>query len=136
MEDRFSLFNVRDILGITQGKLQNWVGRGYIRPSIKRARGHGDRNYFSRDDLYKIALFDKLVPLAIYQTAALAILQHADFSRVKDGIKYLHIWRSPFGKTAWEAVTEKNPRAPYDDEWFVITINLQTVVDFVDRRLP
>jgi len=53
--------DVKEFLGVKVDRLQDWVNRGYVTPSIQQASGQGTKNLYSRDDLILIALFRKLV---------------------------------------------------------------------------
>ncbi len=52
--------DIERITGVKRNRLQQWLERGFIAPSIQMASGHGTRNIWSRNDLYTIALFKKI----------------------------------------------------------------------------
>ena len=56
-------FTVTDIekLRIKRERLQDWMVRGFIEPSIQKAFGQGTKNLFNIYDLYKIQIFKNLV---------------------------------------------------------------------------
>jgi hypothetical protein len=56
----FLAADIERILEVKRNRLQQWLERGYIIPSIQVASGHGTRNVWSRNDLYTIALFKKI----------------------------------------------------------------------------
>jgi len=57
----FLLSDVMEIIGIKKTSLENWIGFGYVGPSIQKATGTGSRNIFSLEDLCEIGLFKRLV---------------------------------------------------------------------------
>ncbi len=57
----FFAADVKRICHVKRNRLQTWLERGFIIPSIQKASGHGTRNIFSISDLYKIALFRHLI---------------------------------------------------------------------------
>jgi len=50
---------VREVVGITQNLLSQWIGRGYVKPLIA-ATGQGTRNYFNVNNICQILLFKEL----------------------------------------------------------------------------
>ncbi len=134
MKDRFSLFEVRDLLGIRRNRLQEWLSLGYIKASVKRSDGRGFRNYFSKEDLYRILLFDKLRFLGVHRTAALALIKDIEVEElVKLRRKYYSFWPSPEG--GWIGVAQEKPISLADDEIFRLVINLEAVKMEVDEKL-
>lgn len=61
MRNEFSRFDLAKILHVTHERIKDWQDRGFISPSIKLSRGQGDKNIFSREDVYTIAAFKFLV---------------------------------------------------------------------------
>ncbi|MBT4485358.1 MAG: hypothetical protein HOC71_16960 [Candidatus Latescibacteria bacterium] len=57
----FSTFDIIRIFDIPRERLQDWINRGYIFPSLKTAEGKGTKNIFSHWDLYGIELFQRLI---------------------------------------------------------------------------
>lgn len=56
----FHASDITKIAGVKRTRLQQWLERGYIVPSIRVAEGSGDRNIYSYVDLYNIAIFKKV----------------------------------------------------------------------------
>jgi hypothetical protein len=54
--ERYTTTDVAKI-GVKRERLKEWMGQGYIQPSIQKASGTGTWNLFSRNDLYMIKLF-------------------------------------------------------------------------------
>lgn len=52
---------VTKLFDINRNRFQVWLDRGWVTPSIQKAKGQGRRNKFSKEDLYMIALFKLLV---------------------------------------------------------------------------
>ena len=59
--EEYKASRVYEITGVKRNRLQAWMERGWITPSIEEASGHGTRNVFNRKDLYFIAMFKELV---------------------------------------------------------------------------
>lgn len=68
---------VTKITGVKLNRLQPWMERGFITPSIEVAAGHGTRNRFNRADLYKIATLKKLVEGDFHRKVAANIVSAA-----------------------------------------------------------
>lgn len=49
------------LLGIKRTALQQWLERGYVAPSLGQADGHGSRNVWSREDMFRLAAFKVLL---------------------------------------------------------------------------
>jgi hypothetical protein len=61
MRDQYSTLDICKALKIGREKLRDWMNRNYIQPSIQEARGQGTKALFSRNDIYRIALFKKFI---------------------------------------------------------------------------
>jgi len=77
MED-FQAADVLRICNVKRNRLQSWLEKGWIVPSIQKASGHGTRNIFSKPDLYKIALFRQAVESGISRAAVAEFLPGVD----------------------------------------------------------
>jgi DNA-binding transcriptional MerR regulator len=69
----FSTFDVEKLLGIKRTRLQEWIDRGFIKPS-QASDGKGTKALFSRSDLYGIRLFVALLDLGFNRGAAAEII--------------------------------------------------------------
>jgi len=61
MDNEYSTLEIEKRLGIHRERLRIWIDRGYIEPSIQRAKGQGTKSLFSRLDVYGIGLFRELI---------------------------------------------------------------------------
>ena len=61
----FQMSDVTKITKVKRDRLKMWLENGWIATSVQRASGKGSRNIFSKDDLYRIVLFKKLVESGI-----------------------------------------------------------------------
>ena len=68
------------VIGVTRARLQQWVERGYVGPSIQKASGQGVKNLYSVGDLYKIAIFKHLIEFGFSRDRAESILGKYFFS--------------------------------------------------------
>jgi len=70
LQHEFSTFDVAELLGIKRVALAQWLSRGYIEPSVQKARGRGGRNKFSINDLYQIKFFMRLLESGVCRNDA------------------------------------------------------------------
>lgn len=70
MNEYYTTFDVVKIIGIKMERLQDWMKRGYIRPTYQEPVGRGMKNYFSRIQLYVIKTFHYLVDNGITRKEA------------------------------------------------------------------
>ena len=75
MEEKFLAADVEKITGVKRTRLQQWLERGYLKPSIQEAGGHGTRNIYSRKDLYLIASFKRIAESGISRQMAADMLE-------------------------------------------------------------
>ena len=59
MKMDFTTFEVMEILGISRGKLREWMNSLMIKPSIEEATGRGTASIFSRWDVYGLAIMNR-----------------------------------------------------------------------------
>jgi hypothetical protein len=67
--DEFTTFDIIKALGIPRERLQDWINRGFIKPTIP-AEGKGTKAIFTRDDIYRIELFQKLIGMGLNRKTA------------------------------------------------------------------
>ena len=88
--NEYSTFDIIRILDIPRERLQDWMNRNFIIPSIRKAEGKGTKNVFSRNDLYGIELFSFLINNGIKRKVASSLIKHLvafDFDPMKCGEK-------------------------------------------------
>jgi hypothetical protein len=61
----YTTFKVEKVLNLKRTRLQEWLNRKFIKPSIQESTGLGSKALFSHEDLYCIKLFDELLKLGI-----------------------------------------------------------------------
>ena len=89
---KFTVYQIAKKLNISRSNLQQYLDRGFIKPSISRARGKGTRNYFSLEDIYRIRIFQRLAQIGFSQSEAAEYSQTLDLSRLgKKGINWIKI---------------------------------------------
>ena len=59
--DQFNTNEVRMIVWVRRGDLEDWISRGFIEPSDFEDAACGKRYMWSRDDIYELVAFKKLV---------------------------------------------------------------------------
>jgi hypothetical protein len=72
--DRFFAGDVERITEVQRIRLYQWQRYGFITPSIQVAQKTGDKNIYSRDDLYKIAAFKELIENGLHGKVAARLL--------------------------------------------------------------
>ena len=77
----YTTFEVVKKMGIRQERLREWIDRGFIIPSIQKAQGRGTKNIFSRDDLYKLGLFQYLLSISLSRKRAAEIVKYLYLSQ-------------------------------------------------------
>ena len=80
-EEEFTTFQVAKILGVSRSSVQQWLDSGFIEPSILAAEGRGTKNLFSREDLYRIAMFRALSRAGVAQKKAGKLRNEFDFDK-------------------------------------------------------
>lgn len=149
-KDFFTTFDVAKIVGIKRTRLQEWLDRGYIKPSIQKARGQGTKALFSKEDLYAIKLFGELLKKGFTRNRAASILGlfeeglFQDVRKADWGSDYLHFGEEFHTKEfeefserpAFSAYTKKSsPGRMPDSRFFQGQINLKVIKKFVDERI-
>jgi len=81
MKDQFTGNDVAVLFQLPRSNIQQYIKRGLIIPSIKKADGFGSKNYFSLSDLYKIKLFITLHTLGLSQPIASDLAFESDFEK-------------------------------------------------------
>ena len=61
MRNQFSTLDACKILKLNRERLRDWMNRGFVIPSVQKAKGQGTKALFSRDDLYMIRTFGALL---------------------------------------------------------------------------
>jgi hypothetical protein len=124
----FSTFDVRRILGVKRHRLQQWIEKEFVIPSVERAKRVGSKSIFSLKDLYKLKLFLQLADLGIP-------LDGARLTSIDENFKYdfLYIKKDNLGR--W-TTTHGKTKAKYKlDAIFQIVINLKVLKDTVNESI-
>ena len=144
MDKSFTTFEIAKMLKIDRNLLAQWLMRGYISPSVKRAQGLGSKNLFSLQDLYNICLFQQLIDSGIAREEA-KLYTGINFSSIGDGkndSKFAVITRKNKKSGRDEGLImdirlEKYaPKIVFeDDDSFIVIINLLGIKRRVDRMI-
>jgi len=81
-EDGFSTLDIMKHLKLARERFRIWVDKGFITPSVYRAKGAGESHRFDILDVYKIALFRHLVEIPQVPC--------------KDASRYVEMWRNNY----------------------------------------
>ena len=109
----FYASDVTQITGVKRTRLQQWLERDFVSPSINVANGHGSRNVYSRGDLYTIAIFKKVSEMGLARkvvadmistlrrySKAQPILELGGYERLFDLTKYIMYVRFGEGRSS------------------------------------
>jgi hypothetical protein len=114
---KFTTFFIIKALGIPRERLQDWMNRGFITPTIA-AKGKGSKALFTLDDVYGIAFFQSLLRKGLNRGVAAGIVQ--EFLRLDDPkiISYvlLRYETASGGPQSIMPFQEKNPESS-DGHW-------------------
>jgi len=95
---RYSTFQICELFGIARPRLQEWIVRGYIKPSIQKSVSRGTKNVLSKNDLYKLKIFDIFFRFGMSRRTLGVFLDVFRYKSAEDiieaGHKYL-IWFGP-----------------------------------------
>jgi DNA-binding transcriptional MerR regulator len=138
--ESFTTFEIEKKLGIPRNRLQQWLDRGVVTPSIKQARGLGTKNRFSRHDLYRLELFQRLMRcgLSRHEASGYSDISFEDVS--ESGSKYLVVKREILDDAAGVLSSKSSlqsapPRMELDGDTLGLVINLLSIKQMVDRKL-
>jgi DNA-binding transcriptional MerR regulator len=140
----FTTFDIEKKLGIPRNRLQQWLDRGIITPSIEQASGRRTKNRFSRNDLYRLELFQRLVRCGFSRRQGVEAAEESkiNFEGVSEsGIRFLTIKRKIIDDPAAELeigsseLTHDPPRIDLDGDELGIVINLLSIKKRVDGKL-
>jgi len=136
--ESFTTFEIEKKLGIPRNRLQQWIDRGFVTPSIEQASGHGTKNRFSRNDLYRMELFKRL---AWYGLSRKEASEYSDISFENVGqSKYLVVKREVPDENAicmigTMEIVSSPPEIDFNGDVLVFVVNLLLIQEKVDRKL-
>lgn len=137
----YTKVQIENLIGIKKTRLQEWIDRGYIQPSIQKASGKGIVNIFSRNDIYQVYLFSKLLErgLTRLEAASQARINFKNVGPEKAKYKFCYFLS---GKTNDDSIEKSEgglakepPIVDMDSYRFMFIINLCTIKDEVDLLL-
>ena len=84
----FTASQITQITGVKRTRLQQWLEKGYLSPSIQQASGHGTRNIYSIVDVYSIAIFKKIIESGLSRKVVADMLEKSfiDFAADEAGV--------------------------------------------------
>lgn len=75
----FLASDIDTILKLKRNRLQAWIEKKYIKPSIEEATGPGTRNKWSIYDLYTLSMFKKITEAGMSRQLVADILKEGGF---------------------------------------------------------
>jgi len=106
----FTASEVEKITGVKRTRLQQWLEKNYIVPSVHVADGYGTRNIYSIGDVYRIYLLKTIIKTGIKRALASDIV-NCGLDHALSGFIF------PIGKHV------------------SISIDVEDAIDFVDSRI-
>jgi hypothetical protein len=129
MRNDYSTLEIVKALKIGRERLRDWMNRGYVKPSVE-AKGQGTKAVFTRQDVYKVALFKLLVESGFKRgRAANSILGISDWAGVAD-VEYILFLFFPIGPDG----SERNHVISFHD--YPTLINCLNCLDESTYRKP
>jgi hypothetical protein len=144
MEPTYTTTEIEQKCGIPRARSKEWIARKYINPSYQKASGRGTKHLFTRNDLYVIVSYQKILELGISREMAGSIVKtfFYDFgdytSQIERGLCYLVITKvAPSGENP-EIHPQLLPKIPKDipiTSEYILAINLENIKENVDQKL-
>lgn len=79
LKKEFTTQELLKVVGITRTRLQPWVERGYISPSVQCASVQGVKHLYSIYDIYKVAVFKYLLEYGFSRDRAGTMVKNWSF---------------------------------------------------------
>jgi hypothetical protein len=139
----FEASDITEITGVKRPRLQQWLERGFIHPSIQKAEGHGSRNVYNRYDLYRIGIFKKLVESGLSRKLVASYL-NATIPFILGSSGYCMFFRDGEKITCFMTSLDSNLRSSeeryyemsgsknYDD---ILVINFGAICGQIDQKI-
>lgn len=105
--DEYTTFDIKRIIGIKMERLQDWMKKGFVKPSRQESVARGKKSYFSLTDLYLIKTFQFLINNGIQRKVAAKWLDDVreHLIRHKKDAEY----EKKIGRKTFEAYYEEKP---------------------------
>lgn len=143
MKQEFTTFDIAKILGIKRNCIQPWIDGSFIVPSIQKSTRRGTKNIFSREDLYRIRLFQQLLDSGISRGEASIYAKGINFRNVgpgKNDFKYEVYYRRKMKEGKDSGIfTDMNlekeePKIILGDKYsYAFVVNLLLIKEEVDK---
>ena len=144
MNSTYTTIEIEELFGIPRGRSKEWITRGDIVPSRQKASGRGTKHLFSKNDLYLIILYQKLLDVGINRDMAARVIKRffRDFGNfelmLKKKLRYLIFTKvAPSGEKPtleYQLSMEIPKDIPITIE-YIVAINLKNVKEYVEKRL-
>jgi len=82
--EQFNTNEVRMIVWVKRGDLEDWISGGFIEPSDFEEAACGKRYLWSREDIYRLAAFKRLVESGLGLIDAYEALEVLPTKEIKD----------------------------------------------------
>ena len=141
LENEYSTSDVMQIIGVKRERLREWTSQGFVKPKTK-ASGTGSKAIFGLLDLYKIAIFKRIVEAGVSRRMAAKWIDSNpvinNLQKLKD-VNFVLLLINKEGGGSWISYFEP-PWKLYEKDmikkWEVgILINLKKINNDVQERL-
>lgn len=137
--EEYSTFKIAKKLRIPRSSLQQYIDRGFIKPSIQKADGRGTKNIFSLNDVYTLKLFQTLHQGGFSQKVASGmstVLLGKFYKSFEDKDSVIYIYRSK-GHNKYDRTSKKNITVDFSkaEQGIVILIDMNSIKNYVDINL-
>jgi hypothetical protein len=148
----YSTSQTLKIIEVNWATFRHWIEKNadeknpYVRPDIP-AEGPGTTNYFTKENLFRIALFKKLIGVGLKRFIASELANEvklewwADINYLKEPIYLLAVGKVPpkKDKENWrdsiEVKVALNNKIDLSDFEVVIAMNLNKIAENIDARV-
>ena len=145
IEKTFTISETAKILDMEQGRLREWVAGGFVTPAYPSG-GQGRSHRFSKNDLYKVKLFQRLVEAGFTRNDAMSHVRHFNFRSI--GTKGRRLYCFKFSRDVagniLESITgdgffveDDNTAhiAMADTDMVAIVMNIGAIIKEIDEKL-
>ena len=141
MKDEFTKADIEKILFIKRTRLQEWIARGFIVPS-KKADKKGVANLFTREDVYRIALFFRLLNSGVSRERAIQIFENYNINFNSTDQRFIYILSAIFivptaqeGESEAWSISQNFPNFDTEKNESLFIVSLEAVKKKVDMLL-
>ncbi len=138
----FTSTETLEVLDLEAERLRQWIKLKFVEPTIN-ATGSGTKNYFSKIDIYKVAVFKKLVDIGLNRWMAKQITKEfsdEEWYQIQSGsyAKYLFVAVQTEDRKRWKDSMELylSKSLPEELDWEIaIVLNFDLIAGKIKNRI-